>query len=167
VQKKILKKQEKKRLKRKPNRLFLFDISTYILYTRCEGSDSMKKGFTLVELLAVIVILAIVALIAVPVIYDQVEKSKIGAAESSCYALEQSATNFYTLSLTKNKEADEYLFECNGGVCVSPYGPLELRGKIPTAGKFKIKSDGTLEIVENLIIDGYSCRLKDKNFICE
>lgn len=127
----------------------------------------MKKGFTLVELLAVIVILAIVALIAVPVIYEQVNKSKRGAAESSCYALEQSATNFFTLSLAQNKEAVEYLFECNGGVCVSPYGPLELRGKIPSSGKFKIKSDGTLEIVEELIIDGFSCRLEGKNFICE
>ena len=127
----------------------------------------MKKGFTLVELLAVIVILAIVALIAVPIIYEQIELSKKGAAESSCYALEQSATNFFTLSLAQNKEGEEYLFECNGGACVSPYGTLELKGKIPSQGRFKIKSDGTLEMVEELIIDGYSCRLENKLFICE
>ena len=127
----------------------------------------MKKGFTLVELLAVIVILAIVALIAVPIIYEQIELSKKGAAESSCYALEQSAANFFTLSLAQNKEGEEYLFECNGGACVSPYGTLELKGKIPSQGKFKIKSDGTLEMVEELIIDGYSCRLENKHFICE
>ena len=42
-----------------------------------------KKGFTLVELLAVIVVLAIIALIAVPRILNVVEKSKIGAAKSS------------------------------------------------------------------------------------
>ena len=132
-----------------------------------KDSDYMKKGFTLVELLAVIVILAIVALIAVPIIYEQIELSKKGAAESSCYALEQSATNFFTLSLAQNKEGEEYLFECNGGACVSPYGTLELKGKIPSQGKFKIKSDGTLEMVEELIIDGYSCRLENKHFICE
>lgn len=164
----MLIKLEKKVLKRKPNRLFSFlDIKLYILYTIYESSDGMKKGFTLIELLAVIVILAIVALISVPIIYNQIESSKIGAAESSCYALEQSATNFFTLSLAKNKEIDEYLFECNGGTCVSPYGTLELRGKIPTSGKFKIKNDGTLEIIEELIVDGYSCRLDGKYFVCE
>ena len=42
-----------------------------------------KKGFTLVELLSVIVILAIIALIAVPRILNVVEKAKIGAAKSS------------------------------------------------------------------------------------
>ena len=36
----------------------------------------MKKGFTLVELLAVIVILALVALITIPVILNVVDKSK-------------------------------------------------------------------------------------------
>ena len=42
-----------------------------------------KKGFTLVELLAVIVILAIIALIATPTILGVIEKAKKGAAESS------------------------------------------------------------------------------------
>ena len=42
-----------------------------------------KKGFTLVELLAVIVVLAIIALIAVPRILNVVEKARIGAAKSS------------------------------------------------------------------------------------
>ena len=42
-----------------------------------------KKGFTLVELLAVIVILAIIALIATPIILGVIEKSKKGATENS------------------------------------------------------------------------------------
>ncbi len=42
-----------------------------------------KKGFTLVELLAVIVILAIIALISTPIILGVIEKAKIGAAEQS------------------------------------------------------------------------------------
>ena len=40
-----------------------------------------KKGFTLVELLAVIVILAIIALISTPIILGVIEKTRIGAAE--------------------------------------------------------------------------------------
>ena len=42
-----------------------------------------KKGFTLVELLAVIVILAIIAVIATPIILGVIEKSKKGAVENS------------------------------------------------------------------------------------
>ena len=42
-----------------------------------------KKGFTLLELLAVVVVLAIIALIAVPIILNTIDKSKQGAAESS------------------------------------------------------------------------------------
>ena len=42
-----------------------------------------KKGFTLVELLAVIVILAIIALIATPIILGVIETSKKGASENS------------------------------------------------------------------------------------
>lgn len=42
-----------------------------------------KKGFTLVELLAVIVILSIIALITIPIISNVIEKSKKGAAKSS------------------------------------------------------------------------------------
>ena len=42
-----------------------------------------KKGFTLVELLAVIVILAIIALIATPMILNVIENAKKGAKESS------------------------------------------------------------------------------------
>ena len=42
-----------------------------------------KKGFTLVELLAVIVILAIVAVIATPIILGVIDKAKKGAAEQS------------------------------------------------------------------------------------
>jgi prepilin-type N-terminal cleavage/methylation domain-containing protein len=42
-----------------------------------------KKGFTLVELLAVIVILAIIALIATPSVLKMIEQARQGAAESS------------------------------------------------------------------------------------
>lgn len=42
-----------------------------------------NKGFTLVELLAVIVILAVIALIATPVVLSMIESSRKGAAESS------------------------------------------------------------------------------------
>ena len=45
---------------------------------------NMKKGFTLVELLAVIVILAIILAIAIPGISNIIDSSKKGAAENDC-----------------------------------------------------------------------------------
>ena len=42
-----------------------------------------KKCFTLIELLAVIVVLAIIALIATPIVMNTIKKSKKGAAERS------------------------------------------------------------------------------------
>ena len=42
-----------------------------------------KKGFTLIELIAVIVVLAIITLIAVPIISKVVDKARKGAAEAS------------------------------------------------------------------------------------
>ena len=43
----------------------------------------MKKGFTLIELIAVIVVLAIITLIAVPIMSKVVDKARKGAAEAS------------------------------------------------------------------------------------
>ncbi len=50
-----------------------------------------KKGFTLVELLAVIVVLAIILVIAVPRILDIIKDSRVGALESSVKLVAKSA----------------------------------------------------------------------------
>lgn len=42
-----------------------------------------KNGFTLVELLAVIIILAVISLIATPIVINVIDKSRKSAAESS------------------------------------------------------------------------------------
>ena len=55
----------------------------------------MKKGFTLLELLAVIIILAVIVLIATPVVLNVVEKSKKEALKDSAYGLINSA-RFYS-----------------------------------------------------------------------
>ena len=52
-----------------------------------------NKGFTLVELLAVIVILAVIALIATPVVLSMIESSRKGAAESSMLSYAQATEN--------------------------------------------------------------------------
>jgi len=56
----------------------------------------MKKGFTLVELLAVIVVLGVIALIAVPQILNVVEDSRKGAFKDSASGLLEAAEFYYT-----------------------------------------------------------------------
>ena len=57
-----------------------------------------KRAFTLIELLAVIVILAIIALIAVPIILNIIEDSKLSSQKRSidnyAKAVEQAATRY-------------------------------------------------------------------------
>ena len=61
----------------------------------------MRRGFTLVELLAVIVILALVALITIPVILNVIEKSKIKTYQRSIDAYGRSV----------NKAIAEYILD--------------------------------------------------------
>ena len=59
-----------------------------------------KKGFTLVELLAVIVILAVILVIAVPQILKTIEASRMGAIESSAKLIASNADEYYLAQQT-------------------------------------------------------------------
>lgn len=60
-----------------------------------------KKGFTLIELSAVIIILAVIALIAVPTIGNIIEEFKERALKSSAYGLLEASNVYYTKTLNK------------------------------------------------------------------
>jgi len=92
-----------------------------------------KKGFTLVELLAVIVILAIISLIATPMIMGVIEKSKKGAFKSSVNGI-LSSIEYSTLEDIEKM----YYF---------PNNELEIKGEQPTGGYIKINSDGDSNIL--------------------
>lgn len=72
-----------------------------------------KKGFTLVELLAVIVLLGLVALIAAPAITGIIKKSKDSLSDSQKTSIELSAKNWATDNMLKLPEYDG---QC---ICVS------------------------------------------------
>lgn len=66
----------------------------------------MKKGFTLVELLAVIVVLGVIALISVPQILNVVEDSRKGAFKDSASGLIEAAELYYTQYAGQELELD-------------------------------------------------------------
>lgn len=70
-----------------------------------------NKGFTLIELLAIIVILAIIAVITIPMIFNAIKKSKIGAATNSAYGYIEAIDNYFlsnTLEEIDNELDGEY-----------------------------------------------------------
>ena len=54
-----------------------------------------KKGFTLVELLVVIAIIGILAIVAVPALFDNINKSKVAKLESDYNAVKSATLSYY------------------------------------------------------------------------
>ncbi len=65
-----------------------------------------KKGFTLVELLAVIVILAIIALIATPIIMNVVNNARLEAAKRSVEGYAKALESSYYIQLMSGQDVD-------------------------------------------------------------
>ena len=112
-----------------------------------------KKGFTLVELLAVIVILAIIALIATPIILGVIETSKKGASENSALGYldaveKQIARNLLDEDVRNDIKNRAYSVEelKNLGV--------KVKGSEPSNGIIEIKNGEVKNYI--LGIDGYA-----------
>jgi prepilin-type N-terminal cleavage/methylation domain-containing protein len=60
----------------------------------------MKKGFTLAELMAVVVILGAISLIAIPIILNQVRKAKRDSFDAQIDMIVAGATNYITTKVT-------------------------------------------------------------------
>ena len=61
----------------------------------------MKKGYTLIELMAVIVILAILSIILVPTITDLIDSARMASAKASAQGYIDAVRNEVSLSLLK------------------------------------------------------------------
>ena len=62
----------------------------------------MKKGFTLVELLAIIVIISVLSLITIPIISSQISISKINSYRTSVQNIIDEAKEYVTSNTTNN-----------------------------------------------------------------
>ena len=67
-----------------------------------------NKGFTLVELLVVIAIIGILAVVAVPALFKNIEKGKVADLESDISAIRSAVLSYYT-------DNSEYPFDDNNG----------------------------------------------------
>ena len=108
-----------------------------------------NKGFTLVELLAVIVILALIALIATPIILNVINDAKKQAAKDSAYGYMDAVEKYIVSSELEDKSITDgtYSVEDLNSMGVS------VKGSTPDSGNIEIK-EGAVKSY-NLGIDGY------------
>ena len=112
-----------------------------------------KRGFTLVELLAVIVILAIIALIATPIILGVIEKAKKGAAESSALGYVDAVEKQIAINLL-DEDATNDIKDRAYSVEELKYLGVTVKGTVPSNGTIEIKNGEVKNYI--LGIDGYA-----------
>jgi len=97
-----------------------------------------KNGFTLVELLAVIVILAIILVIAVPKIMDVIKDTTKASLESSAKMVAAQVENQYTVAQTLGKEFGDT------GSCMEDWAGLN---EVDYAScTYEVTTDGTAKV---------------------
>ena len=108
-----------------------------------------NKGFTLVELLAVIVILALIALIATPIILNVINDAKKQAAKDSAYGYMDAVEKYIVSSELEDKSIKDGTYSVeelnNMGVSV--------KGSTPDNGTIKIENKEVKSY--DIGIDGY------------
>ena len=133
-----------------------------------------RNAFTLIELLAVIVVLAIIALIATPIVMNTIKKSKKGAAERSADSfVKQVETTVATERLNGNIIEDgEYEITSDGNLCKDKSAScsdeskikVEMNGTKPTSGKVKI-TNGQIQSETMMIMGNYYVIYKNGKYI--
>ena len=108
-----------------------------------------RKGFTLVELLAVIVILAVILTISVPAVKKTVDSAKKKSAENDALMIKNIAEKYYTSNLDKDEEIT--------GVDLSS-DTLSYSGEKPTKGYLYFTEDGIA--YGKMYINGYCVEVK-------
>ena len=108
-----------------------------------------NKGFTLVELLAVIVILALIALIATPIILNVINDAKKQAAKDSAYGYMDAVEKYIVSSELEDKSIQD------GRYSVEDLNKkISVKGSTPDNGNIEIKNSSVKSY--DIGIDGYA-----------
>ena len=108
-----------------------------------------KKGFTLVELLAVIVILALIALIATPIILNVINDAKKQAAKDSAYGYMDAVEKYIVSSELEDKSIKDRTYSVEE---LNSMG-VSVKGSTPDNGNIEIKNSSVKSY--DIGIDGY------------
>ena len=116
-----------------------------------------KKGFTLVELLAVIVILAVILVIAVPQIMSVIESARKGSIESTAKLIAEGAEREYTNRKILGKDTN---IECRdvSSMNSNDYGTCVIT--------FDNRGKATVKVTGKGKFEGYTCNGNSTNMEC-
>ena len=118
-----------------------------------------NKGFTLVELLAVLVILAIIALITTPIILGVIEDARKSGAEDKTWAYVDAVENAFALN---QASSGPVILPLEGVAITKDIGEgtnakkIRVSGDTTDKGTYSITANGIVT-VDNLVFDGYTC----------
>ena len=108
-----------------------------------------NKGFTLVELLAVIVILALIALIATPIILNVINDAKKQAAKDSAYGYMDAVEKYIVSSELEDKSIKDGTYRVE-----DLNKKISVKGSTPDNGTIKIENKEVKNY--DIGIDGYA-----------
>ena len=111
-----------------------------------------NRGFTLVELLAVIVILALIALIATPIILNVINDAKKQAAKDSAYGYMDAVEKYIVSSELEDKSIQDRTYSVEE---LNSMG-VSVKGSTPDNGNIEIKNSSVKSY--DIGIDGYVVR---------
>ena len=112
----------------------------------------MKKGFTLVEVLGVIVLLTVISLIAVPRISRIIANTKKTAAKNSALGYVDAVDKQQAFNFNDNK-ADNNILAGFYQVPIDDVYEIEYNGKKPTSGWIEMTSNGANRY--SIVLDGF------------
>ena len=116
-----------------------------------------KKGFTLVELLAVIVILAVILVIAIPRIIDVIDSSKLSSFESSARMIISDAEKQYAINKVNGIE-EELSCENTSKLNSNEYSNCEIT--------FDSEGLASIELTGSGKFEGLKCKGNSTTLVC-
>ncbi len=119
------------------------------------GSNIKNKAFTLIELLAVIVILAVIALIATPIILSILTKVRKSAFQDSAYGIMEAAKSYFAETILEENNPVDQVFSFEDGAT----NGLSYNGSKPKGGILTLSKSGEIALA---IHNNEWCAIKSK-----